>query len=338
MTTTAPKYDWTLTEIEALYHLPFLDLLLKAQTAYRDFFTPNSVQLSTLLNIKTGQCPEDCSYCTQSVHYDTGLENEKLFDKSRVLEAAKRAKAMGATRFCMGAAWRKPRQSDLNKVCEMITEIKGLGLQTCVTLGLLEAKDAAQLKETGLDFYNHNLDTSRQFYPEIISTRTYDDRLSTLEHVRKAGLKVCCGGIIGMGESLIDRLELLKTLSHLSPHPESVPINLLTPMPGTPLENAEPPALFDFIRLVAVARILMPKSHVRLSSGRATLTDEAQALCFMAGANSIHFGEKLLTTSNPSASKDMKLLKDLGLTAETVEYGNEPKLKLIPCNITSHTI
>ncbi|MFO1258036.1 MAG: biotin synthase BioB [Gammaproteobacteria bacterium] len=337
MTTAVLKYDWTLLEIEELYHLPFIDLLLKAQETYRSFFRPNSVQLSTLLNIKTGQCPEDCAYCTQSVHYDTGLENEKLFDKNRVLEAARRAKAMGATRFCMGAAWRKPRQSDLNKVCEMITEVKALGLQTCVTLGLLEAKDAQQLKETGLDFYNHNLDTSREYYPEIISTRTYDDRLSTLEHVRNAGLKVCCGGIIGMGESLTDRLELLKTLSHLSPHPESVPINLLTPMPGTPLENAAPPPLFDFIRLVAVARILMPKSHVRLSSGRAELSDEAQALCFMAGANSIHFGEKLLTTRNPSATEDIKLLKDLGLTAEPVEYSHESRLKPIPCNITNHT-
>lgn len=329
------KHDWTLAEIEGLYHQSFIDLLLQAQQAFRTFFKPNSVQLSTLLNIKTGQCPEDCGYCTQSVHYKTDLASEKLFELDKVLAAAKNAKAMGATRFCMGAAWRRPRQSDLNKVCNMVREVKALGLETCVTLGMLHQSDAEQLKAAGLDYYNHNLDTAREYYPKVITTRTYDDRLNTLEHVRQAGLSVCCGGIIGIGERQEDRLNLLKTLSELSPHPESVPINILSPMPGTPLANSEPPAVFDFVRLVALARIMMPSSHIRLSSGRADLSREAQALCFMAGANSIHFGEKLLTTKNPTADQDMQLLKDLGLTQETLEYQHEPQPKPIPCNLTT---
>jgi biotin synthase len=310
------RHDWSLDEVEALFARPFLDLLLDAQSVHRGCHEPNTVQMSTLLSIKTGACPEDCAYCPQSVHYETGIGRETLMDLGEVREAAHRARAAGATRFCMGAAYRSPKPKDLQAICAMVREVSALGLETCATLGMLTPEQAQSLREAGLDFYNHNLDTSDEFYGEIITTRTYRDRLDTLEAVRAAGLKVCCGGIVGMGESARDRAKLLMTLANLPEHPESVPINELVQVPGTPLAGRGRVDPFDFVRTIAVARILMPRSHVRLSAGRTEMSDEMQALCFLAGANSIFYGEKLLTTGNPDVDHDRRLLERLGLKPE----------------------
>ena len=316
MSSCAPRHDWTTAEIEGLFAQPFLDLLQEAQRVHRLHFTPNTVQMSTLLSIKTGACPEDCAYCPQSVRYDTGLSREALMEVAAVRDSAERAKAAGATRFCMGAAYRSPKARDLDVICAMVQEVRALGLESCATLGMLEPAQAQQLKSAGLDYYNHNLDTSPEFYGEIITTRTFQDRLDTLSAVRDAGLKVCCGGIIGMGESTRDRASMLATLAGLAQHPESVPINELVQVPGTPLHGIAPVDPFDFVRTIAVARIVLPRSHVRLSAGRTQMSDEMQALCFMAGANSIFYGEKLLTTGNPDVEKDRTLLARLGLKAE----------------------
>ncbi|MGH8227483.1 MAG: biotin synthase BioB [Steroidobacteraceae bacterium] len=317
---TAPaaiRHDWTLEEVEALFALPFIDLVLAAQSIHRTHHEPNTVQMSTLLSIKTGACPEDCAYCPQSVRYDTGLSREALMEVEAVRERAKAAKAAGATRFCMGAAYRSPKPKDLAAICAMVREVSALGLETCATLGMLTPAQALELKESGLDYYNHNLDTSEEYYGEIISTRTYQDRLDTLDAVRTAGLKVCCGGIVGLGESVRDRAKLLLTLANLPQHPESVPINELVQVPGTPLYGkAAPVDPLDFVRTLAVARITMPRSHVRLSAGRTSMSDEMHALCFLAGANSIFFGEQLLTTGNPDTEHDRQLLARLGLRPE----------------------
>ena len=311
------RTDWTRAQVADLFTLPFNDLLFQAQTVHRRHFDPNEVQISTLLSIKTGGCPEDCAYCPQSVRYDTGVENEALMPLSAVVEAARNAKANGATRFCMGAAYRNPKPRQLAEITKMVTAVHELGMETCATLGMLEPEQAVELKDAGLDYYNHNLDTSESFYPEIISTRTYDDRLHTLQAVRDAGLRVCCGGIVGMGEDEADRVDMLHTLATLPEHPGSVPINQLVQVAGTPLdaETLEINPL-DFVRVIAVARILMPAAHVRLSAGRSDMTDEMQALCFFAGANSIFYGDKLLTTPNPAANADMELLGRLGMSPE----------------------
>jgi biotin synthase len=309
------RHDWALAEVVALFSRPFADLLFRAQEVHRRHHEPNTVQMSTLLSIKTGACPEDCAYCPQSARYDTGIEREALMDVSAVREAAVRARAAGATRFCMGAAYRSPRAKDLKLIVDMIQAVRALGLETCATLGMLSPDQAHELADAGLDYYNHNLDTSREFYPQIISTRSYQERLDTLTAVRAAGLKVCCGGIIGMGESLSDRAELLRTLANLPDHPESVPINQLVPVPGTPLEGSAPVDPFDFVRTIAVARLLMPHAMVRLSAGRGEMSDELQALCFLAGANSIFYGDKLLTTGNPDVERDQRLFARLGLNA-----------------------
>ena len=310
------RHDWTVDEVEALFALPFNDLLFRAQAVHRRHFPPNEVQISTLLSIKTGACPEDCSYCPQSVRYDTGLEREALMEVEAVVDAARRARARGATRFCMGAAYRSPKAKQLEVIKAMIREVRGLGLETCATLGMLDEQQARELREAGLDYYNHNLDTSEDFYGEIITTRTYQDRLDTLGHVRDAGLKVCCGGIVGMGEEPVDRARLLQTLATMSAHPESVPVNLLVQVPGTPLDGTEPLDPIEFVRTIAVARILMPASHVRLSAGRTDMSESTQALCFMAGANSIFYGERLLTTDNPEEDGDRALFAKLGLRPE----------------------
>ena len=312
----AIRHDWTRAQVQALFDLPLLDLLQHAQRVHREHHEPNTVQLSTLLSIKTGACPEDCAYCPQSVRYETGLEPEALLEIAAVRERAERAKAAGATRFCMGAAYRSPKTRELKVIAAMIQEVHALGLETCATLGMLTPEQARELKAAGLDYYNHNLDTSPEFYREIITTRTYQDRLDTLEAVRAANLKVCCGGILGMGESPADRASLLLTLANLAEHPESVPINQLVQVEGTPLAGSAPVDPFDFVRAIAVARLLMPRSHVRLSAGRETMSDELQALCFMAGANSIFYGEKLLTTGNPDVERDRRLFARLGLRAE----------------------
>jgi len=310
------RHDWTLAEVETLFALPFLDLIHRAQSTHRAYHEPNTVQMSTLLSIKTGACPEDCAYCPQSVRYDTGLERDALMEVSAVRECAIRAREAGATRFCMGAAYRSPKAKELAVIAEMVREVRALGLETCATLGMLSPAQAEQLKDAGLDYYNHNLDTSQEFYGEIITTRTYQDRLDTLEAVREAGLKVCCGGIVGMGEGVTDRAKLLLTLASLPEHPESVPINQLVQVPGTPLHGAAGVEPLDFVRTIAVARILMPRSHVRLSAGRESMSDETQALCFLAGANSIFYGERLLTTGNPDVQRDQQLFAKLGLRAE----------------------
>ncbi|HKD53533.1 MAG TPA: biotin synthase BioB [Steroidobacteraceae bacterium] len=315
------RHDWSLPEVQALFALPFMDLILRAQRVHRAHHAANTVQMSTLLSIKTGACPEDCAYCPQSARYDTGLTREALMEVAAVRDSATRARAAGATRFCMGAAYRSPRARDLEVIGQMIREVRALGLETCATLGMLTPEQAGQLKAAGLDYYNHNLDTSPEFYGEIIHTRTYQDRLDTLDAVRAAGLKVCCGGIIGMGESLADRAQLLRTLANLDEHPESVPINRLVRVPGTPLAEAPEVDPFDFVRTIAVARILMPRAQVRLSAGRASMSDELQALCFLAGANSIFYGEKLLTTGNPDVARDRSLLARLGLTPLGHEAG-----------------
>ena len=310
------RHDWTKKEVQALFDLPFNDLLFQAQTIHRQNFDPNEVQVSTLLSIKTGACPEDCKYCPQSGHYNTGLEKEKLMQVQAVLEKAKQAKEKGSSRFCMGAAWKHPSDKDMPYVVEMVKGVKELGLETCMTLGMLRDDQAQELSEAGLDYYNHNLDTSPDFYDKIITTRTYQERLDTLQHVRDAGMKICSGGIIGMGERASDRVGLLVQLANLPQQPESVPINMLVKVKGTPLEAVEDIDSFDFIRCIAVARILMPESHVRLSAGRESMSDEMQALTFMAGANSIFYGECLLTTPNPETHKDMQLFKRLGLRPE----------------------
>jgi len=316
-----PEYpirtDWSVREVAALFEKPFNDLLFQAHATHRNFFDPNEVQISTLLSIKTGGCPEDCSYCPQSIRYETGLENDDLLPLQAVVDAAKTAKANGATRFCMGAAYRSPKAWQLEQISEMVRAVHDLGLETCATLGMLKAEQADLLKKSGLDYYNHNLDTSQSFYKEIITTRTYEARLDTLKAVRNAGLKVCCGGIIGMGESRRDRVEMLHTLATLPEHPGSVPINQLVRVEGTPLQDAASIDALDFVRVIAVARLLMPASHVRLSAGRTEMTDEMQALCFFACANSIFYGDKLLTTDNPEVNEDMQLLKRLGMKPET---------------------
>jgi biotin synthase len=311
---TQLRYDWSRDEIEQLFNLPFNDLLFHAQQLHRQHFDPNEVQVSTLLSIKTGRCPEDCGYCPQSVRYDTEVENEPLLPLEQVLEQARAAKAKGSSRFCMGAAWRSPKDRDLDPVIEMVKGVKALGLETCLTLGMLSDAQTQRLKEAGLDYYNHNLDTSPEFYGDVITTRTYQDRLDTLQHIRDAGIHVCCGGILGMGEAREDRVGLFQQLANQPRHPESVPINLLVKVEGTPLANAEVLDPIEFVRSIAVARILMPASHVRLSAGREAMSDEMQALCFLAGANSIFYGEKLLTTPNPAADKDRLLFARLGLT------------------------
>ena len=307
------RHDWTHAEVRSLFELPFNDLLYRAQSTHRQHFDPNAVQVSTLLSIKTGGCPEDCSYCPQSVHYDTGLEPERLMDVDAVVTAARRAGAAGATRFCMGAAWRNPRGKNFQRVLEMVSRVRAEGLETCATLGMLDEDQAQQLKEAGLDYYNHNLDTSPEFYGEIITTRTYQDRLDTLTHVREAGINVCCGGIVGLGESRADRVSMMCELANLPEHPGSVPINQLVKVEGTPLDSEPGIEPLEFVRTLAVARILMPRSYVRLSAGRSEMSEAMQALCFHAGANSIFYGEKLLTTGNPDTTCDDALFERLGL-------------------------
>lgn len=312
------RHDWTRAEIRDLFTLPFPDLMFQAQAIHRANFDPAEVQVSTLLSIKTGGCPEDCAYCPQSAKYDTGVKAEKLMSLDKVLAEAQAAKDAGASRFCMGAAWREPKDRDLDKVCAMIEGVRAMGLETCVTLGMLTGQQAQRLKDSGLDYYNHNLDTSPEFYGDIISTRTYRDRLDTLEHVRDAGINVCCGGIVGMGEGEDDRVGLIHSLATLPVHPESVPINLLVQVEGTPLAQGKSLDPFEFVRTIAVARITMPRSMVRLSAGREDMTDEMQALCFLAGANSVFYGPKLLTTPNPLADRDRQLMDRLGLRAMQV--------------------
>jgi biotin synthase len=308
------RHDWTRAEIGALFALPFPELLFRAQSIHRQYFDPAEVQISTLLSIKTGGCPEDCAYCPQSARYDTGVNAEKLMALDAVLAEARAAKSAGASRFCMGAAWRSPKDRDLEQVCEMVGAVKALGLETCATLGMLSAAQARALKRAGLDYYNHNLDTSPEFYGEIITTRVYQDRLETLGHVRDAGIHVCCGGIVGMGESRADRIGMIATLAALPVHPESVPINMLVRVAGTPLADQPPLDPFEFVRTIAVARITMPRSVVRLSAGREDMSEQTQALCFLAGANSMFYGPKLLTTANPERDRDRVLLDKLGLS------------------------
>lgn len=309
------RHDWKVDEIAALYDMPFNDLLFEAQTVHRRNFDANAVQVSTLLSIKTGKCPEDCGYCPQSVRYDTEVENEPLMPLNEVIASAKLARDNGSSRFCMGAAWRSPKNKDLEPVIEMVKEVKALGMETCLTLGMLNEDQANKLQDAGLDYYNHNLDTSPEFYGEVITTRTYQDRLDTLQHVRNAGMNTCCGGILGMGESRRDRVGLFQQLANQSHHPESVPINMLVRVSGTPMENGDEFDSLEFIRSVAIARIMMPKSYVRLSAGREKMSDEMQAMCFFGGANSIFYGEKLLTTPNPDTNHDMQLFETLGIKA-----------------------
>jgi biotin synthase len=309
------RHDWTHEEVGTLFALPFPELIYRAQTVHRTHFDPAEVQVSTLLSIKTGGCPEDCAYCPQSAKYDTGVKAEKIMGLEQVLAEARAAKAGGASRFCMGAAWRSPKDRDLEEVCAMVEGVKALGLETCVTLGMLTGAQAQRLRASGLDYYNHNLDTSPEFYGEIITTRTYQDRLDTLGAVRTAGINVCCGGIVGMGEGRKDRIGMIATLANLPQHPESVPINLLVQVEGTPLAGEAPLDPIEFVRTVAVTRITMPKSVVRLSAGREDMSEEMQALCFVAGANSIFYGPKLLTTPNPGRDRDMQLMDKLGLVA-----------------------
>ena len=307
--------QWTSENAAAIYRLPFNDLLFRAQSLHRQHFDPNRVQLSRLLNIKTGGCPEDCGYCSQSSHHSTGLAASKLMDVDTIVAEAGKAKEGGATRYCMGAAWRNPKPRDMDAIVEIVSAVKALGMETCMTLGMLDREQADRLNEAGLDYYNHNIDTSERYYPKVTSTRTFSDRLETLEHVRQSGMKVCCGGILGMGESEQDRIDMLVTLANLPEPPESVPINMLIPIPGTPLAKADPDGPIEFVRVVALARIMMPTSFVRLSAGRSAMTDEMQALCFFAGANSIFVGDTLLTAANPEDAADRKLLGRLGIQA-----------------------
>ncbi|MGB8181658.1 MAG: biotin synthase BioB [Stellaceae bacterium] len=311
------RHDWTRSEIAALYELPLGDLVFRAQTLHRRYFKPNEVQLSTLLSIKTGGCPEDCAYCPQSAHYDTGVDAARLMSVQAVVAEARTAKAQGAQRFCMGAAWREPKERDLDAVCAMVEGVKALGLETCATLGMLNIDQAQRLKAAGLDYYNHNLDTAPEFYGTIITTRTYQDRLDTLDHVREAGMKVCCGGIIGMGEGRDHRIGLIAALANLSEHPDSVPINMLVKVAGTPLAELDSLDELEFVRTIAVARICMPKSVVRLSAGREGMSEALQALCFLAGANSVFCGSRLLTTPNPERDVDRTMMDRLGLSPMT---------------------
>lgn len=308
------KHDWQVEEVLKLFEMPFNDLIFKAAEIHRSNHNPNAVQISTLLSIKTGSCPENCKYCPQSAHYNTGLEKESLMETGKILEAAKAAKDAGASRFCMGAAWRSLHDRDVEKICHIVDEVKKTGLETCMTLGMLTDAQSKKLKEAGLDYYNHNIDTSPEFYSEIISTRNFEDRLNTLKNVRDAGLNVCSGGIVGMGEKREDRAKMLIVLANLPTHPQSVPINMLVKVKGTPMEEVEDLDQFEFIRTIAVARIMMPNSVVRLSAGRENMNEQTQALCFLAGANSIFYGEKLLTTSNPEAQKDRELFEKLGIS------------------------
>ena len=312
----APRSDWRRDEVAALFSMPLNDLLFAAQWVHRRNFAPNEVQISTLLSIKTGACPEDCAYCPQSIRYNTDLEEQPLMDVAAVVAAAQAARDAGATRFCMGAAYRGPKAKQLRQITDMVAQVRALGMETCATLGLLDADQAQSLKQAGLDYYNHNLDSSAEFYPQVVGTRTYQSRLDTLAHVRDAGLKVCCGGILGMGETRDDRVGLMHTLATMATHPESVPINRLVQVPGTPLDGMQPLDGFEFVRTIAVGRILMPGSHMRLSAGRAEFSDELQALAFLAGANSIFYGDKLLTTENPQAERDRALFERLGLKPE----------------------
>lgn len=316
------RHDWRIEEVNALLAMPFSDLMFKAHQVHREHFAANQVQISTLLSIKTGACPEDCGYCSQSAKNDTSLEREKLLPLQEVIDSAKTAQTQGATRFCMGAAWRNPTDKNLERVIEMVQAVKGLGMETCVTLGMLTDRQASRLKDAGLDYYNHNLDTSPEFYGNVISTRTYQDRLDTLDHVRNAGINVCSGGILGMGETRQDRARLLQQLANMKFHPESVPINDLVKIEGTPLSGVDKLDPFEFIRVVAAARIMMPKSYVRLSAGRTEMTDEMQAWCFFAGANSMFYGDKLLTTDNPGESHDQQLFTRLGIQTEAGQPGS----------------
>ncbi len=320
----SPRQNWSREEVRALFALPFAELVFQAAAVHRQYFDPFEVQISTLLSIKTGGCPEDCSYCSQSATFDTGVRAEKLMSVEAVLEEACAAKAAGASRFCMGAAWRSPKDRDLDKVCAMVEGVKALGLETCVTLGMLDGAQARRLKASGLDYYNHNLDTSPEYYGEIITTRTYQDRLDTLSHVREADIHVCCGGIVGMGETPEDRVGMIVALATLPAHPESVPINMLMQIEGTPLGHSEKIDPLEFVRTIAVARITMPASVLRLSAGRETMSEETQALCFLAGANSIFYGPKLLTTPNPERDRDMRLLDKLGMRAMRVRRSGAP--------------
>jgi len=310
------RYDWTVEDIEGLFALPFNDLIFRAQQAHRAHFDANEVQLSTLLSIKTGGCPEDCKYCPQSSRYTTEVESELLMKKDEVMKAARIAKEKGATRFCMGAAWREPKGRAFDLVLDMIREVKGMDMEACATLGMLSEEQAKKLSDAGLDYYNHNLDTDPEYYKEIISTRTYEERLDTLKNVRAEGMSVCCGGIVGMGETIKNRAGMIAQLARMNPHPESVPINMLVKVEGTPMQDLDDLDPFDFIRTIAVAKITMPSSHIRLSAGREAMSDEMQALCFLAGANSIFYGEKLLTTGNQDAENDQALFKRLGLRPE----------------------
>ncbi|MBT3013216.1 MAG: biotin synthase BioB [Candidatus Thiodiazotropha sp. (ex Lucina pensylvanica)] len=331
MTESILRHDWSLDEIEALFELPFNDLLFQAQSVHRANFDPNQVQMSSLLSIKTGACAEDCGYCSQSAKNATGLEAEKLMPLEDVVAAAEVAKAKGASRFCMGAAWRNPTDKNLERVVDMVEAVHNLGMETCLTLGMLTQAQANRLRGAGLDYYNHNLDTSPEFYGNVITTRTFDDRLHTLAHIRDAGINVCSGGILGMGESRRDRASMLRELCNLPRHPESVPINMLVKIEGTPLYNAEELDPFEFVRTIAVARLLMPRSYVRLSAGRTEMGDEMQALCFLAGANSIFYGERLLTTDNPEADRDIRLLRRLGMSTEQLQE-TEVKAAKVSCS------
>lgn len=326
MDQTVPKQAWSDSEVQALFDLPFSDLLYQAQTVHRQHFIPNQVQKSRLVNIKTGGCPEDCKYCSQSIRYSTEVEPSKLMSIEAVIADAKSAKADGASRYCMGAAWRGPKPSHMEKLCAMISEVKGLGLETCMTLGLLNRDQAIQLKAAGLDYYNHNVDTSPEYYEEIITTRTFEDRLQTIDYVREAGMKVCCGGILGMGESQQDRGSMLRVLANMEAPPESVPINMLVPIPGTPMEGAKPVEPLEFVRTIAVARIMLPKSVLRLSAGRRTMTEVLQALCFFAGANSIFVGDRLLTTDNVEYDHDTALFEKLGIVEMPPAKFDEPPM------------
>lgn len=320
------RHDWRTKEVEDLLGLPFNDLLFRAQLIHRRHFDPNEIQVCVLQSVKTGACPEDCKYCPQSIRYDTGVEKQELMSLEAVLAEARQARQAGATRFCMGAAWRRPKDRDLACVVEMVQAVKALGMETCVTLGMLSGEQAIRLRKAGLDYYNHNLDTSPEYYPKLITTRTYQERLETLAHVRKAGIKVCCGGIIGMGESLADRAGMLVVLANLPEHPQSVPINQLIQVPGTPLHGLPRVEPFDLVRMIAVSRILLPRSWIRLSAGRAEMSDETQALCFLAGANSIFYGRRLLTTDNPGESHDRGLFSRLGLRFQ-VRTGDENQVQ-----------
>ena len=321
--TPGVRTDWTRDEVAALFDLPFADLMYRAQTVHRAGFDANEVQLSTLLSIKTGGCPEDCGYCSQSVHAETGLKAEKLMDVDSVLAEARAAKDAGSGRFCMGAAWRAPKDRDIEKMAALIAAVKGLGLQTCATLGMLQQHQARALRDAGLDYYNHNLDTAPEYYQDVVSTRQYQERLDTLRHVRAAGISVCCGGIVGMGEAPVHRAGLIAQLANLDPYPESVPINSLVRVPGTPLADSAPVDPLDFVRVIAVARITMPRARVRLSAGRQQLGDAVQALCFLAGANSIFYGDKLLVTGNPDVEADNRLLARLGLRGTRTQGAQE---------------